>query len=120
LDECLLIRAVEIQVEDQHVDFYRDNVFAALRESGRRVTLDLHGAEKRTDLTRGAVEAGVSLNETHWELHETATSASAIQKILSSGVGGFEIDAPGPISEEHTDFYRFWGRLGYDPKTPLP
>jgi hypothetical protein len=133
LNECLMIRGVEIEAENQPVDFYRDNVFAALRESGRRVTLDLHGADQRTDLTKGALDAGVPLRvsrskgsddpgyEVHWELHETsATPQQTISKLVSSGVAGFEIDAPGPISEDHTSFYWSWGRLGYDPKTLLP
>jgi hypothetical protein len=137
LDECLMIRGVEIEAENQPIEFYRDNIFAALRESGRRVTLDLHGAEQRTDLTRGALEAGVPLRvsrnagsddpsyEVHWELHEAPAAGGVeivrqkTQQLLASGAG-FEIDAPGPISEEHTDFYRFWGRLGFDPRTLLP
>ncbi|MGH9592963.1 MAG: hypothetical protein ACRD5L_07710 [Bryobacteraceae bacterium] len=88
LDACPMIRGVEIEAENQPVDFYRDNVFAALRESGRRVTLDLHGAEQRSDLTKGALEAGVPLRvsrksgsddpgyEVHWELHEASVTAS--------------------------------------------
>jgi hypothetical protein len=133
LDQCEMIRGVEIEAENQSVEFYRDNVFAALRESGRRVTLDLHGAEQRTDLTKGALDAGVPLRvsrtagsddpgyEVHWELHETsATAQQTIAKLVASGVAGFEIDAPGPISEDHTSFYWSWGRLGYDPKIVAP
>jgi hypothetical protein len=137
LDQCEMIRAVEIHAEDQPIEFYRDNIFAALRESGRRVTLDLHGADQRKDLTKGALEAGVPLRvsrtagsndpgyEVHWELHETSATATAesvrqrTEQLLSSGADGFEIDAPGPISEDFTDFYQFWGRLGYDPKAVL-
>jgi hypothetical protein len=138
LDECPMIRGVEIEAENQPVDFYRENVFAALRESGRRVTLDLHGADQRADLTKGALQAGVPLRvsrtagsdasgyEVHWELHEAPNTVNVESvrdragQLVSSGAAGFEIDAPGPITEEHTDFYRFWGRLGYDPKAILP
>jgi hypothetical protein len=134
LEDCPLIRGIEIDEGDQPLEFYQDSVFAALRESGHRVTLDLHGAASRNDLTRAALEAGVPLRvahaaglhgsgyELHWELHEGPSGADAervrqrTEQLVSEGAAGFEIDAPGPSAEDHREFYRLWGWLGYDPK----
>ena len=44
---------------DQQVEFYRDYVFKALGEAGRRVTLDLRGWVMQAGLLKAAEGAGV-------------------------------------------------------------
>ena len=92
LDNCPLIRGVQIEAGDEPVRLYQDGVFAALRESGRRVMLDLRGGNDRPDLARAAAGSGAPL------------SAS-----------GFEMDAPGPdFMGDHNQTYWTNGRSSYD------
>jgi hypothetical protein len=97
LDNCPLIRGVQIEGGDEPAELYQ-GVFTALRESGRRVTLDLRGADERPELARAASESGAPL------------SAS-----------GFEMDAPGPdFLRDRSQLYWTAGRRSYDPAAPLP
>ncbi len=92
LDNCLLIRGVQIEAGDESVQMYQLGVFQALRESGRRVTLDLRNVEDRPDLARAASASGVPLSER-----------------------GFEMDAPGPdFMGDHHQLYWNNGRTSYD------
>ncbi len=104
---CPMIRSVQMQSGSERVGFYRDYVFKALHEAGRRVTLDPRGSLRRPSLLRAAEEAGVALRLA------TAPWSS-----------GFEIDpplAPGRWEfEGHQLFYWLWGRLSYDPKAKPP
>jgi len=98
LDTCPLIRGVQIEAGDEPVQVYQEGVFKALRESGRRVMLDLRGAEDRPDLARAASASGAPL------------SAS-----------GFEMDAPGPdFLGDHSRIYLTNGRTSYDAAFQAP
>ncbi len=97
LDNCPSIRGVQIEAGNEPVELYQ-GVFTALRESGRRVTLDLRDAEGRPELAHAAAESGAPL------------SAS-----------GFEMDAPGPdFLGDRSPLYWTKGRQSYDPAVPLP
>jgi hypothetical protein len=92
LDTCPLIRGVEIEAGDESLQVYQEGVFRALRESGRRVLLDLRNVDDRPDLARAASASGTPL------------SAS-----------GFEMDAPGPdFMGDHSQLYWNNGRSSYD------
>ena len=98
LDNCPLIRGVQIEAGDEPVRMYQEGVFTALRESGRRVMLDLRAADGRPDLVRAAADSGAPL------------SAS-----------GFEMDAPGPdFLGDHRQTYGTNGRTSYDAAFQVP
>lgn len=93
LAACPMIRSVAVEPGSGS----RDAVFTALRNAGRRVTLDPDGLE-------GAVEAGV-----------------AVLRPAVLWPPAFEIAPPFDVAaEDRPDFYWIWGRLGYDPKTKPP
>jgi len=98
LASCPSIRTVELRSDSSNVDFYKNYVFKALREAGRRVALVPAGSLAGPAFVKAAAEAGVALRP------ET-----------SSWPAGFEIEA-GRDLESHALFYWLWGRLGYDPK----
>ena len=92
LDACPLIRGVEIEAGDESVQLYQEGVFRALRESGRRVTLDLRNVGDRPDLVRAAAGSGTPLS-----------------------AAGFEMEAPGPdFLGDHRQVYWNNGRTSYD------
>ena len=92
LDNCLLIRGVQIEAGDEPVQLYQLGVFKALRESGRRIPLDLRNVEDRPDLVRAAAGSGTPLS-----------------------APGFEMDAPGPdFLGDHSRIYWNNGRSSYD------
>ncbi len=98
LDNCPLIRGVQIEAGDEPVQLYQEGVFKALHESGRRVTLDLRGVEDRPDLLRAAGASGAPL--------------------IASG---FEMDAPGPdFLDDHSRIYLTNGRTSYDAAFQVP
>jgi hypothetical protein len=98
LDTCPLIRGVEIEAGDEPVQVYQEGVFKALRESGRRVTLDLRNVGDRPDLVRATSVSGTPL--------------SAV---------GFEMEAPGPdFLGDHSQVYWNNGRTSYDAAFPAP
>jgi hypothetical protein len=97
LDTCPLIRGVQIEAGDEPVQLYQEGVFKALRESGRRVTLDLRGVEDRPDLLRAAGTSGAPLI-----------------------VSGFEMDAPGPDFLGEHRIYLTNGRTSYDAAFQIP
>jgi hypothetical protein len=98
LDHCPLIRGVQIEAGDEPVAMYQQGVFPALRESGRRVLLDLRNAEDRPDLARAASTSGTPLS-----------------------APGFEMDAPGPdFLGDHHQAYWTNGRISYDATFQTP
>jgi hypothetical protein len=98
LDNCPLIRGLQVDVGDEPVVLYQHGVFAAVRESGRRVMLDLRGTEDRPELERAASASGVQLS-----------------------AAGFEMDAPGPdYFTGHAVLYWSKGQRSYDPAVQLP
>lgn len=98
LDACPLIRGVQIEAGDESVQVYQEGVFRALRESGRRVTLDLRNVADRPDLVRAASTSGTPLS-----------------------APGFEMDAPGPdFMGDHSQVYWNNGRSSYDAAYEVP
>jgi hypothetical protein len=98
LDNCPLIRGVQIEAGDEPVELYQKGVFPALRESGRRVMLDLRGADGRPDLVRAVAGSGAPLS-----------------------APGFEMDAPAPDSRgDHSQLYLNNGRSSYDAAYQAP
>jgi len=98
LDNCPLIRGVQIEAGDESVQVYHEGVFRALRESGRRVMLDLRNVGDRPDLARAASTSGTPLS-----------------------VPGFEMDAPGPdFTGDHRQVYWNNGRASYDAPYEVP
>ena len=92
-----MIRGVEIEAGDESVKLYQEGVFKALHESGRRVTLDLRGADGRPDLERAVSGSGIPLS-----------------------APGFEMDAPGPdFMGDHSQLYWAQGRSSYDPAVEI-
>lgn len=68
LAACPAIRSVQVRTNaesgiprDQQVKFYRDWVFRAIREAGRRVTLDLRGWAMDPGMLEAAENAGIPL-----------------------------------------------------------
>jgi hypothetical protein len=98
LASCPMIRTIELRSDSTNVDFYRNYIFKALREAGRRVALAPAGSLSSPALLKAAAEAGVALSLEP-----------------SSWPAGFEIEA-GRDLDSHALFYWLWGRLGYDPK----
>lgn len=98
LDNCLLIRGVQIEAGDEPVQLYQLGVFKALRESGRRVPLDLRNVEDRPDLVRAAAGSGTPLS-----------------------APGFDMEAPGPdFLGDHAQIYWNNGRSSYDAAYQIP
>ena len=98
LDNCLLIRGVQIEAGDEPVQLYQLGVFKALRESGRRVPLDLRNVEDRPDLVRAAAGSGTPLS-----------------------APGFDMEAPGPdFLGDHSQIYWNNGRSSYDAAYQIP
>ena len=98
LDNCPLIRGVQIEAGDEPLQLYQEGVFAALRESGRRVMLDLRNIKDRPDLVRAASGSGTPLSPL-----------------------GFEMDAPGPdFLGDHSQIYWTNGRTSYDAAYKIP
>jgi len=136
LSECVLVRGVQIDVGREPVEFYRTVVFPALQESGRRVTLDLHGAEARPDLLRAAQAAGMVLdiagrsvaatlgNPFHALAAAQSTPAeldpvrARLTVLAGTGANGFEVDLAGPNVANYERVYWAWGRQGYDFRSP--
>jgi len=92
LAACPMIRSVAVERGSGQPDA----VLTALRNAGRRVTLDPDGLEASAD-------AGV-----------------AILRPPTPWPPAFEITPPFEAGEDHPDFYWTWGRLAYDPKTKPP
>ena len=98
LDNCPLIRGLQVEAGDEPLPVYQQGVFAALRESGRRVMLDLRGTNDRPDLARAASASGVQLSPS-----------------------GFEMDAPGPdFFADHAALYWAKGQRSYDSAVQVP
>ena len=98
LDNCPLIRGVQIEAGDEPMKLYQEGVFPALRESGRRVMLDLRNVAVRPDLIRAVAGSGTPLSPP-----------------------GFEMDAPGPdFLAGHDRAYFTNGRTSYDAAYQIP
>ena len=136
LSECVLVRGIQIEVGRESIEFYRTVIFPAVQEAGRRVTLDLRGAEARPDVWRAAEAAGIATEIAGRSSEATfgspfhsvvtaqsvATEVDAVRgrlNILSStGATGFEVELAGPNIENYERVYWTWGRLGYDYRSP--
>ena len=78
LVECPAIRSIQIRTNaesgiprDRQVAFYRDWIFRAMRESGRRVTLDLRGWAMQDGMLDAALksEIPVRISAKYWAEH---------------------------------------------------
>jgi hypothetical protein len=78
LAACPAIRSVQMRTnsesgipKERQVEFYRDWVFRAIRETGRRVTLDLRGWAMQEGMMDAALGAGVPLrlSAKYWAEH---------------------------------------------------
>jgi len=133
LSECVLVRGVQMEVGREPVDFYRTVVFPALQESGRRVTLDLRGADARPDVLRAAQAAGIVLEISSRtsaaalgsKFHTIASPESELEPVrsrlnilASNGATGFEVDLAGVNVDNYERVYWAWGRQGYTYRTP--
>ncbi len=102
---CPMIRSVQLRASSDSA--ISSDVFKALHEAGRRVTLDPRGEILQPTVLKAAQDAGVALlrSPLPWP-------------------PGFEIDPPldGGRWEpaRYPLLYWLWGRFGYDPKTKLP
>jgi hypothetical protein len=121
LSSSSLIRGVEMNADlAAPLDLLRDGMFRAIRDAGRRVTLDLHGAAERPELARTALDLGVPLRisgdagcgsrgsdnfcapgagyEYYWEVRDPSPDPDAVLKrtpeLSAEGAIGFEMDAP--------------------------
>jgi len=133
LSECVLVRGLQIEVGREPVEFYRTVVFPAVQEAGRRVTLDLRGAEGRPDVLRAAEAAGVALEVASRtsaaamgnSFHMIAMPESEMDAVhgrlnlfASAGATGFEVDLAGVNIDSYERIYSAWGRQGYTYRTP--
>lgn len=135
LDEVVLIRGVQLDVGREPVDYFRTTVFPAIQQTGRRVTVDLRGAEMRPDVIRASQAAGVAilvagrnsasgLEEPYYSpvtVMSTADQsdvASKLAALSSASATGFELDLNGSNLENYERIYAEWGRAGYDYRAP--
>ncbi len=136
LDECVRVRGIQLEVGREPAEYYRTVVVPAVQEAGRRVILDLHGAESRPDVLRVAIASGVGLEVTarsasgalnqpfHMLVQAQSVAAEAgpvssrITGIGDSGANGFEVELAGPNVENYERVYWAWGRQGYDNHQP--
>jgi hypothetical protein len=119
LGACPLIRGIELDAGSAPLEWYREGVLRVIATAGRRVTLDLHNASGRMDLSSVLSQAAVDANlpvrvsspsgckevtglpegACYWSLHEPVTTdAEAVRARVADltvdGSSGFEIDAP--------------------------
>jgi len=138
LDESVLVRGVQIEPANEPVDFYLNVVFNVIKQTGRRVTLDLHGSEKRPQLPLAAIGLGIpltlppgsKLGDAGYDLHTWIPAPDPeegiesvrrrIKALVAAGVTAIEIDAPSVQPDQHPRFYQNWGQLSYDQETPAP
>ena len=99
LAACPLIRTLQLRSDSPDIAFYRNFVFQALHETGRRVALEPLGSLAEPDALRAAADCGI-----------------AIRADAQGWPPGFEMDAPRDF-ERYALLYWMWGRLGYDPET---
>ncbi len=136
LAACPSARSVQIWTDGGHspryVGLLRDWLFRAVREAGRRVTLELRAADLTPELLQAATEAGVPLRiggkytggrpaeiprpaggEMFWQLEAASPREGAlwndpahvrrtVAAFSEPGYAGFEIQAPAP-GETATD-----------------
>jgi hypothetical protein len=132
LDQCVLVRGVQMDVGRETVDFFKAAIFPAFKQSGRRVTLDLRGVDARPDVLRAAQTAAIpleiasrttaaALGRRYYAVvaaasvpTDTADQVRArIESLSASGATGFEVDLAGPNFDVYERVYWAWGRQGY-------
>ena len=136
LDESVQIRGIQIQPASEPVDYYLNVVFNAIKQTGRRVTLDLHGSESRAALPLAAIGLGIpltmppgnKLGEADYDLHTWIAAGdpaegiesvrTRIKAMVGAGVTAFEIDTPSAQPDQFPRFYQTWGELSYDQESP--
>ncbi len=98
LAACPLIRTIEWRSDSPDVEYFRDFVFAALHEIGRRVALEPVGSLAAPDFLDAAQKSRVAIYS------EPADSPA-----------GFHVDLPREF-KNHALLYWMWGSLAYDPQ----
>jgi hypothetical protein len=131
LDECVLVRGIEIIAGDEPLLYYQQTVLRALKDTGRRVTLDIHRDTARFDIVRAALDLGIALRlteapgaEAPYELHTqlmarepSVTIPQRLESLVQRKATGFEIEAESTDLRQNPDLYTSWGQLGYDHRT---
>jgi hypothetical protein len=136
LEECVLVRGIQVEIGRETVDYFRAEVFPAFQTTGRRVVLDLRGGEARPDILRAAIAAGIPLDiasrtaagalskpfHAVIPAQNAATEVAPVRERLAAlataGATGFEVELPGPNIEGYERLYWAWGRTGYDYVSP--
>ena len=135
LDHCVYIRAIEMEAHDpreEPVHLFTNTVIRALGETGHRVALDLHGIEKRPDLSKAAIAAGIPLRlsaepeggQHSAVIHSVLHDVDGVQKaedvrariisLMANGYDGFEINTRELDLADQEAFFRAWGWIGFD------
>ncbi len=136
IDDCVLIRGIEVEAGREPVDYFRSQIFPTIQASGRRLTLVLRGMEARPDILHAAATAGVVLsiparNFTASQGHPFFTSIAAqgapsdvepvrqrLAILMAAMTDGFELELSTANIENYERLYWAWGRQGYDYQTP--
>lgn len=95
---CPLIRSIEMRTASADLERDRSEIFRPLRDSGRRVALDPHGALAAPEILKAAERAGV-----------------ALRFGIPNSPPSFNLDLPREF-EPHSELYWLWGRAAYDRK----
>ncbi len=139
LAACPSVRSVELRMAAGEAN-RRDSLVRAVAGAGRRVVLEVPGAEVTPGLTGEVVDSGVpwritapyagkapqpvaGVEEVVWELadrpawNEAAAVRQFAQEMAQAGATGFEIDAGTPgTAESGAEIYSVLGKLSYSPK----
>jgi len=152
LASCPSVRSVQFWLEPEdeawQAPFCRDWLFRAIRESGRRVSLELRVSKPSSESVTVAKEAGLPLRlgmrygesgrgaatslagaEELWQfeadggfggqqLRNPVLVRRVMQECVKAKCAGMEFDAPEGGAPPDAALYRMWGRLAYDPSTP--
>lgn len=145
------VRVVQFRAPEdgghEYAAFCEEWLFRAVRESGRRVTLELSGPAIAPELLAAARQSGVPFRigelyraappkppagvrdgDVFWvvdhsatapgrNVHSTAEIRRLVQECLKAGCAGFEVAGPAPAKAPELRPFTPWARLGYDPKT---
>ncbi|MGQ9633707.1 MAG: hypothetical protein ACUVXB_05620 [Bryobacteraceae bacterium] len=145
------VRTVQIWMSGEKTDteermFFEEWVLRALRETGRRVTLEIIGNAVGQELVEAARNSGIPIRagtryrakrppavagsppvEVIWQVATAGVSgATAVQRdayirrvveeCAAAGCSGFEVEVVDSPAGPQMEGYESWGRLGYNPK----
>lgn len=145
------VRTVQIWMGGERAEaedraFFEEWILRALRETGRRVTLELNGNAVGPELVEAARNSGIPVRagipygakkppaavgsppvEVIWQVAPGGVSgASAVQReahvqrvveeCVAAGCSGLEVEVVYGAAGPQMEGYESWGRLGYNPK----